>query len=677
MRVTCARLLGAALLLFGTSPGDVGRTAAQPPHVRPVTVDDLMALATINDVELAPAGTLVAYTVSTPSLDANAHETSLFVTATTGGAAVRLAADVRLFVPALPAPRLRWLPDGSAVTFLAAADGRPQVHMVPASGGPVRRITRAAEGVSAYEWSPDGASLAFLTREAAPPPPVANRVGSLPPATRLWLQARDAPESARPLTPVDRFVDSFGWAPDGRELAVASSPASGFMAPYATRIDAVGLDGRAPRAIVDRPGMNLQPQYAPDGRSIAFVTTGGRRELLAPRGLAIVPARGGDASQIRSFPMNGAWISEVVWAADSRSIFLTMNEGTFATGARMFEMPVVRLTLDSGRAERLSEKATVDYNLSLSRDGRTLAYRAVEARTMGELVVRDVTSGSTRTLTDVNPRLRSLALGRLEPISWRSFDGMEIWGLLLTPPGYAGGRRLPLVVYCHGGPVGGVTLGIFPQFMHVPGQIDPYPTEAFASAGYAVLFPMPRGGSGYGEAGHRMIINDWGGADYRDIMAGVDHLIARGLADADRLGVMGASYGGFMTNWIVTQTGRFKAASAGASIADLADVYYLTDSGDVMAEYFKRPWENPDGYRDHSPITHAARVTTPLLIQHGDRDPRVPLATAQKFHRALVALGKTVEFDIYPRGGHVFYEPVQERTVMTRNLEWFRRWIVP
>ena len=262
-------------------------------------------------------------------------------------------------------------------------------------------------------------------------------------------------------------------------------------------------------------------------------------------------------------------------------------------------------------------------------------------------------------------------------MSWRSFDGMEIWGLLLTPPGYDGGRRLPLVVYCHGGPIGGVTLGLFPQFMHVPGQIDPYPTEAFASAGYAVLFPMPRGGSGYGEAGHRMIVNDWGGPDYKDIMAGVDHLIARGVADADRLGVMGASYGGYMTNWIVTQTGRFKAASAGASIADLTDLYYLTDGGELMVEYFKRPWENADGYRDRSPLTHAAKVTTPILLQHGDRDPRVPLVTAQKFHRALAALGKTVEFDVYPRGGHVFYEPVQERTVMTRNLEWFRRWITP
>jgi dipeptidyl aminopeptidase/acylaminoacyl peptidase len=665
----------AVVMGSGVSPVHERAVRAQAAH-RPVTVDDLMALSTINDVEIAPAGDRIAYTVSTPSLVANIHEARLFVVPASGGDPTRAADDARLFGPALPAPRLRWSPDGVRVSFLGLAGARPQVFAVAASGGPSRALTAAPEGVSAYEWSPAGRHLAFLTRDPAPAAPVATPAGSLPPRTRLWVQAVDDPSSARALTPPDRFVDSLSWSPDGREIAYASSSTSGFLAPYATRIDAVAVASGAARAIVSRAGMNVQPQFSPDGRHLAFVTTSGGTGIIAPRGLAIVAASG-DPSTIRSFPMNGAWIAEIVWAADSQSLFVTMNEGTFATGAQMFEMPMVRVSLATGQAERIHHRSTVDYNLSLSRDGKTLAYRAVEARTMGELTVIDLASGAQRTLSAINPTLADLALGRLETVSWRSFDGMEIWGLLLTPPGYDGRRRLPLLVYCHGGPIGGVTLGLFPQFMHVPGQIDPYPTEALASAGYAVLFPMPRGGSGYGEAGHRMIVNDWGGPDYKDIMAGVDHLIARGIADGDRLGVMGASYGGYMTNWIVTQTTRFKAASAGASIADLTDLYYLTDGGDLMVEYFKTPWENPDGYRDRSPLTHAAKVTTPLLLQHGDRDPRVPLATAQKFHRALAALGKVVEFDVYPRGGHVFYEPQQERTVMTRNLEWFKRWIRP
>ena len=158
-------------------------------------------------------------------------------------------------------------------------------------------------------------------------------------------------------------------------------------------------------------------------------------------------------------------------------------------------------------------------------------------------------------------------------------------------------------------------------------------------------------------------------------MAGVDEVIARGIADPDRLGVMGASYGGYMTNWIVTQIGRFKAASAGASLSDLADEYFLSDGGEAMAEYFKRPWEARGSYVSHSPLTCAERVTTPLLIQHGERDQRVPIANAWKFYRALKQLGKTVELDIHPRGGHVFFEPMQEREAMQRNFDWFKRFI--
>ena len=293
---------------------------------------------------------------------------------------------------------------------------------------------------------------------------------------------------------------------------------------------------------------------------------------------------------------------------------------------------------------------------------------------MGDVFVLDTASGRSTKLTDINPELHDLALGTLKPVKWKSFDGMDIWGLLLTPPGWSSGR-LPMLVYCHGGPGGGFTFGLFPQFMHTVGQIDLYPTEAMANAGFAVLMPMPRGGAGYGEAGQRAIVNAWGEADYRDIMAGVDAMIARGIADPDRLGVMGASYGGYMTSWIVTQTGRFKAASTGASLNDLTDEYYLSDGGEFMADYFKRPWENAEGYAAHSPLTFADRVTTPLLIQHGERDQRVPIAGAWKFYRALKARGKTVEFDIYPRGGHVLFEPMLEREQMRRNLEWFQRWL--
>ena len=636
-----------------------------------------MRLRTVLDVRIAPDGDCVAYVVSTPSVETNTHQVELFVVPTAGGVPVRVGADARIYTPALPAARLRWAPDGRRVSFLAVADARPQVFTAPADGGGAEPVTSAPQGVIAYEWAPDGRRIAYLSRDAATRPPVIRAGATTDPAVRLWVASPGGP--ARALTPDGQYVDSLSWSPDGHEIAYSAAPVTGFLAPYSTRIYAVSPEGSAPRVVVDRPGMNTMPQFAPDGQSVAFVTTNERQGIIAPRGLAVVRADG-DPATIRSYSLGGAWIGELLWARDSRSIFVLMNEGTFATGEHMFEMPVVRVPVDGSAATPVVAGPTVNYSLSTSRDGRTLAFRAVDGgpadrRTMGDVYVQELPAGERRKLTEVNPQLRALARGDLEPIHWRSFDGMAIWGLLLTPPGWDGSRRLPLIVYCHGGPIGGVTYGLFPQFAHTVGQVDPYPTEALASAGYAVLFPMPRGGSGYGEAGHRAIIDAWGEGDFQDIMAGVDHVIARGIADPDRLGVMGASYGGFMTNWIVTQTTRFKAASSAASISDLADLYYLPDGGDLMVEYFRRPWENRESYQAHSPLTFVERIRTPMLIQHGERDPRVPIVNAQKLYRALKGLDRTVEYDMYPGGGHVLYEPVQQRESMRRNLEWFQRWV--
>jgi len=647
-----------------------------------VTVDDLMKLRSIVDIRISPDGERVAYVVSAPSLERNAHEAAVYVVAARGGQPRRLAEGARVFNTPMPAPKLRWSPDGSSISFLGFAGEKPQLLAVAASGGEARPLTTAPEGVLGYEWAPDGKSVAYLTRDPMSEEEQRRRkdmsfvihVDAPERARRLWLQPLDG-TAARVLTPPEQYVDSLSWSPDGREIAYSAAPISGFAAQYSTRVYAVLTAGGSPRVVVDRPGMNTSPLYSPDGTRIAFVSTNGRAELMAPRSLAVAAARGGPAA-IRTFGLNDAWVSDLVWARDSRSIYLLTTDGTFARAEHMFEQPIVRVWIESGRSERLPG-AAVNYSLSLSRDGAHLAYRGVEGRTMGDVFLLETAGGRTTKLTEVNPELRGLELGELKAIQWRSFDGMEIWGLLLTPPRATSGQKLPLLVYCHGGPNGGVTYGIFPQFMHTVGQVDPYPTEAMASAGYAVLFPMPRGGAGYGEAGQRAIVNAWGEADYRDIMAGVDDLIAKGFADPDRLGVMGPSYGGFMTNWIVTQTGRFKAASAAASISDLADQYFLSDGGDFMAEYFKRPWEARESYFAHSPVNFAERVTTPLLLQHGENDRRVPIAGAWKFYRALKALGKTVEFDIYPRAGHVYFEPMLQREAMKRNLEWFTRWIKP
>ena len=204
-----------------------------------------------------------------------------------------------------------------------------------------------------------------------------------------------------------------------------------------------------------------------------------------------------------------------------------------------------------------------------------------------------------------------------------------------------------------------------------------YAVQVLAGKGYAVLQPNYRGSTGYGDAFLRDMIGHYFENAHLDVMAGVDELVRRGIADPDRLVKSGWSAGGHMTNKIITFTSRFKAASSSASISDLTDLYYLADAGAVMEEYFGKPWANRASYSQHSPLTHVENVRTPLLLQHGENDPRVPIASARRFYEALKALGRTVEFDVFPRGSHVQYQPVAQQASMQRNIEWFLRWITP
>jgi dipeptidyl aminopeptidase/acylaminoacyl peptidase len=648
-----------------------------------VTVDDLMRLRSVSDVQISPDGGQIAYVVSTPSLETAAHEAVLYRIPATGGTPLRLTYQTRIFNKPLPSPWLRWSPDGTSLSFVGYVDGIPQVMVIPATGGEPLALTSVKDGVTRYEWSPDGKRIAFLASD--PPPPEEEQrkkekryvihvdQGLRPPRLSIQAVSDGAPVA---ISPKDKTVLDFHWAPDGKGLVYAASDESGFNAPYNSAIYVISASGGEPRVIVRRPGTNRLPQYSPDGRSIAFISSGGRPGMINAMDLYLVAADGTGGPPRGLTVSREVWVSEYAWAPDSQSIFYIPNEQTNDSGDHMFEQAIYRVWIEGNRTQLVTPGRMANYSLSLSLDGRRIAYRSVESRTMGDVFVMNLPDGRASRLTEINPELRTLKLGDLEPVHWKSFDGKEIWGLLLTPPGYQHGR-IPMIVYCHGGPIGGYTYGIFPQFAHIPGQVDPYPAEAMASAGMAILFPMPRGGSGYGVAGFRAIINRWGEDDYKDIMAGVDAMIAQGIADPDRLGVMGASYGGYMTDWIVTQTGRFKAASTAASVSDLTNMYYFSDGGDVMAEYFGFPWEDAASLIQHSAITHVRNVTTPLLMQHGESDNRVPLSQAQEFYKSLKALHKTVEFDIYPRGGHVNFEPPLEREYMLRNLEWFERWLKP
>lgn len=271
----------------------------------------------------------------------------------------------------------------------------------------------------------------------------------------------------------------------------------------------------------------------------------------------------------------------------------------------------------------------------------------------------------------MNPFVSDLSLGKIELVKWKNkTDGLELDGLLLTPPGYTPGKSYPLLLVIHGGPAGAFQT----SFALRRGA---YPVQAFASQGYVVFMPNPRGSGGYGEHFRKANIKDWGYSDYNDIQDGVDELVARGIADKDRLGVMGWSYGGFMTSWTITQTQRFKAASVGAGVTNLFSMYGTTDIPPFQESYFgARPWEDRELYAKHSAMSFVDKVTTPTLIQHGTEDRRVPISQGEELYTALRSRGATVEMVKYPRSQHGLSEPKLIRDSMMRNLEWFDRYVM-
>jgi dipeptidyl aminopeptidase/acylaminoacyl peptidase len=246
------------------------------------------------------------------------------------------------------------------------------------------------------------------------------------------------------------------------------------------------------------------------------------------------------------------------------------------------------------------------------------------------------------------------------------------------PPNYEAGKRYPLVTIIHGGPAGGFTIGFAPQLsaIPVPLTMDVYFPQLFAEHGYAVFMPNIRGGGGYGESFRNANVSDWGGADFDDVMTGIDALIAQGIADPDKLAIVGWSYGGYMTAWAISQTTRFRAASVGAGVSDLTSMYGTCEAPDQIEPYFAGPPWQQTLYQARSAITFASHIKTPTLIQHGERDTAVPVEQARELYRALSEQKVPVELTIYPRSGHGPEEPRQTIDIWTRNLEWLDRWVM-
>jgi dipeptidyl aminopeptidase/acylaminoacyl peptidase len=456
------------------------------------------------------------------------------------------------------------------------------------------------------------------------------------------------------------------WSPDGTRIAYLTSPTTlirderraAFIVDAATsRLTRINVSG-------DVQGT---PQWSPDGSTLALAVLSQlhkahadsmmERELrnshLNLYDVATGKTRDVASAQFDNSPGNP------LWSADGKRIYFTSGDRAWSS-AFVFDVA-------TGSYRKLTSKQLIR-GVSFSKDGARAAMLVETPTEPANIFVGDATFASPKRLTNANPQLANLALGESEVVTWKSSDGQEVEGVLLKPVGYEAGKRYPLLVEPHGGPTGAHTAG-FKANWGSPGQY-------WAGQGWAVLYPNPRGSTNYGEKWMRGNIPDWGGGDYRDIMTGVDALIQRGIADGDKLAVAGWSYGGYMTAWIVSQTPRFKAAMMGAGLSDLTSMYGTTDIPGYIGTFFNGmpTKETLEFYRERSALTYVDKVTTPLLIQHGGNDQRVPIGQPMEFFRALKDRGKIVELVFYPREGHGFSEYYHQIEKVRREFEWINKY---
>ncbi len=659
---------------------------------RPMTADDIMRVRGVGGVALSPAGDRVLYTVSawehpnaapargdTALGDKHDRRSHVWIVPAAGGAARQLTYGER------GESQPRWSPDGALIAFVSARgtatgeDGpRPQLWLLNADGGEAWSLTSARDGVSDYSWSPDGKRIAYVTTDSMSRDAEAKLRRRDDPKvyegdlrlSQLWVIDL-ATKQATKITSGDFTVRGApSWSPDGSKLAFEASPTTLIRDQrrdaYVVTIATKQLD-----AITTAHESMSTPQFSPDGKTLAYTSIGhewkGYKDGIMPRTLRNehlitmdVATRAITDHAQATFDVSAG---QPTWSPDGKHLWFTASDRVWQS---LYDYTI---------ATKTYAKVTKDVivrGLSASRDGAKLAMVLDTPDWPAEVFVQDAASAPKR-VTNTNAWLSDVALGKSSVVTWKSKDGQPVEGVLLTPVGYTAGTKVPLIVSAHGGPTGSHMNGF---------KAGTDPGQTWASQGWAVFYPNPRGSTGYGEKWMRGNIPDWGGGDYRDIMTGVDELIRTGVVDSTRMAFEGWSYGGYMTSWVVSQTGRFKAAMMGAGLPSLLSMAGTTDIPGYIDTFFNGMPQydgsivNPSikFYLERSAISYSDKVTTPLLILHGGSDERVPIGQPMEFYRALKDRGKTTELVFYPREGHGFSEYYHQMDRMKREYEWIARY---
>ena len=563
----------------------------------------------------------------------------------------------------------RFSSDARFVFFSSERDGKAAIYRIATDGGEAERITDFKGSIASFELSPDGKWIAFTGRETDSEEERAKRekrdfrvIDESPKNAGLWLTPVDADvhgkREIKRLEVGAYHVSGIQWSPDSRRIAFEARPAPDADLAREADIFEVEVETGRVHTVANTRATESQPRYSHDGRYLAFVRSSDPPSTIGGAHIVIYTRENSKDRELPATPDESPNL--IGWAADSRSLLFAESKGTKVV---IYSMPV-----DGPPKVFYSPHAgTVSGGARINSAGTHLAFARQSPAEPVEAYVLALSRDEPVRVSAANVGLAKPPLGETRVVRWKSKDGKEVEGLLTLPVDYQQGKKVPLILNIHGGPSGAFSENFI-------GAAGAYPIAVFAAKGYAVLRPNPRGSVAYGLAFRAANLNDWGGGDYNDLMSGVDAMIAQGIADPDKLAVMGWSYGGYMTNWIITQTGRFKAASAGAGLSDMPSMWGTNDIPTVLDDYFSGAWyDQPERYIKLSPIDHVQNVTTPTLFLHGEQDERVPTAQGYEMYNALKRKGVETKMVVYPRQHHGPSEPKFVLDIMQRNLDWVEK----
>jgi len=655
---------------------------------RSVRAEDLALLQLASDAQIAPDASAVAYVVTTMDLEADRYRSAIWLARTDGSPPRRFTSGTqRDMMP-------RWSPSGEELAFLSDRTGSDQLWVIPRNGGEARQVTNFVEPVTGFAWSPDGQRIAVVTRAQ-------QAEGKVDPETdvvrltrlryrfdgqrgflherrsHIWVVDLRTGTLER-ATDGDWDDDWPAWSPDGSQLVFTSNRTeerewNAASELWLLRFDAAGRTvdlscvSGGPSAAFGRPS------WSPDGRLIAAVGhfeswAGSARHkrlwVMTPDGnerwnlSADFDATLEDSLLTDAF---GPSKPGLIWSPDGRWIFTQVSE---QGAVRLYRFPV-----SGGAPECIIGGARRVLDFSLSADGRWIAAVIADPVDPGSVWLMAADGSSSRCLADPNAAWKEEVeiLGPEEMWVSSPVDGRPIHAWVLRPAN-AGGERVPLVLSIHGGPHGMYGWAYCHEF------------QVLAAEGYGVVYANPRGSQGYGETFLACTRGAWGEADMPDLMAVVDAVLAQGWADPERLGVCGGSYGGYMTNWIIGHTDRFRAAVSMRCVSELVSMYGTSDIGVYFSEWEigATPWDDPERYRRLSPLTYAPNIRTPLLLLHAEEDWRCPIAQAEQLFTWLRRLGRTVELVRFPGEGHNLTRsgrPRHRLEHLEHELRWFRTYL--